>query len=204
MTDTLREQLSCFLDGELPEAETTLLLKRLERDEELQGSLSRYSLIGAVLRTDTGVPAARHVAARVRAALAGEPALGAQGWRARWLRQAVGLAVAAGVAAAAILVLPAGQTEGPGAAEGQFAALPPEPVVTEMIPVVRAPENAEEPVRTYTTPPAPAEPANALSAAQLASYLLAHSDYSGPLARRSVVTVVVPEAQDGTAEVDAQ
>ncbi len=32
MTDRIKEQLSAFLDGELPEAETTLLLKRLERD----------------------------------------------------------------------------------------------------------------------------------------------------------------------------
>ena len=44
MTNTVKEQLSAFLDGELPEAETTLLLKRLERDDELKGTLSRYSL----------------------------------------------------------------------------------------------------------------------------------------------------------------
>ena len=75
MTETLNEQLSCFLDGELPEAETTLLLKRLERDEELKGTLSRYSLIGTVLRAKGDVPAARNVAARVRAVVSREPAL---------------------------------------------------------------------------------------------------------------------------------
>jgi len=50
MTERIKEQLSAFLDGELPEPESALLLKRLERDDELRGALSRYSLIGAVLR----------------------------------------------------------------------------------------------------------------------------------------------------------
>ena len=50
MTDRIKEQLSTFLDGELPEPETALLLKRLDRDDDLRGALSRYSLIGAVLR----------------------------------------------------------------------------------------------------------------------------------------------------------
>ena len=63
MTDRIKEQLSAFLDGELPDPESALLLKRLERDDELRGALSRYSLIGAVLRSDGDVPAARQVAA---------------------------------------------------------------------------------------------------------------------------------------------
>ncbi|MGH8244565.1 MAG: sigma-E factor negative regulatory protein, partial [Steroidobacteraceae bacterium] len=50
MTDRIKEQLSAFLDGELPDPESALLLKRLERDDDLRGALSRYSLIGAVLR----------------------------------------------------------------------------------------------------------------------------------------------------------
>ena len=88
MTETLKEQLSCFLDGELPEAETTLLLKRLERDEELKSTLSRYSLIGTVLRTDGDVPAARNVAARVREVVSREPLPNGAG--ARWLRPVAG------------------------------------------------------------------------------------------------------------------
>src|SRR5688572_5658960 len=77
MTDRIKEQLSAFLDGELPDPESALLLKRLERDDELRGALSRYSLIGAVLRSDGDVPAARQVAARVSAAIAREPHRGA-------------------------------------------------------------------------------------------------------------------------------
>jgi sigma-E factor negative regulatory protein RseA len=109
MTDTIKEQLSAFLDGELPEAETTLLLKRLDRDDDLKGTLSRYSLIGAALRADGEVTAARHVASRVRAAIAIEPALPttpARDFAARWLRPVAGLGIAAGVAAATLLVMP--------------------------------------------------------------------------------------------------
>ena len=189
MTATLNEQLSCFLDGELPEAETTLLLKRLERDEDLKGTLSRYSLIGAVLRAEGDVPAARHVAARVRDMVALEPALrdaqAATGGR--WLKPVAGLALAARVAAATILVLPTGQP-GPGAAPERVAAVTAPQPVAEDVPVVAAVEDLDEASQTYTTPPLPAATGNALSAAQLASYLLAHSEYTDPLARRSVVT----------------
>jgi len=57
---------------------------------------------------------------------------------------------------------------------------------------------AEEPVVTYTTPPAPSEPAGALPSAQLAAYLVAHSEYTLPLSRRSVVTTL-PEEPAGKA-----
>ena len=68
MTDRIKEQLSAFLDGELPDTESALLVKRLERYDELRGALSRYSLIGAVLRSDGDVPAARALFARIAAA----------------------------------------------------------------------------------------------------------------------------------------
>lgn len=189
MTETLKEQLSCFLDGELPEAETTLLLKRLERDEELKGTLSRYSLIGAVLRAEGDVPAARNVAARVRAVVSLEPALrdAPLGPRGRWLRPVAGLALAAGVAAATVLVLPGVQRDS-GAAPERVAVVAASPLVAEFVPVVVAADDVDEAPPSYTTPPAPAGSDNALSPAQLASYLLAHSEYTDPLGRRSVVT----------------
>lgn len=199
MTDTVKEQLSAFLDGELPEAETTLLLKRLDRDDDLKGTLSRYSLIGAVMRSEGDVPAARHVAARVSAALADEPSFGAPAGR-RWIRPAAGLAVAASVALATVLLLPQwmGSAQDDGAA--MTAAVGPlAGPAAEVVPVVLA-GAADEPVVTYTTPPAPAEPAGALPSAQLAAYLVAHSEYTLPLSRRSVVTTLPeePAAKAGT------
>lgn len=205
MTDTLKEQLSAFLDGELPEAETTLLLKRLERDDDLKGTLSRYSLIGAVLRTDGDVPAARHVAARVRTAIAREPSFGRgnrPGGVPRWARPAAGLAVAASVAMATIILLPQWLDGETGtvvvASTDEFAAG--EPVQVDALPVgkvVPVVATVDEPARTYTTPQAAPEPSMALSSAQLASYLVAHSEYTSPLSRSSLVTgttiVAAPE-----------
>jgi negative regulator of sigma E activity len=50
MSEQIREQVSAFLDGELPNTETELLLKRLTRDGELRESFGRYALIGEALR----------------------------------------------------------------------------------------------------------------------------------------------------------
>jgi len=191
MTERLKEQLSAFLDGELPEAETTLLLKRLERDDELKGTLSRYSLIGAVMRTDGDVPAARYVAARVSAAIASEPALGRPPGH-RWIRPAAGLAVAASVALLSVLVLPqwfAGPADAPDGlvAGGSVATAAVEPAAV-VVPVVTPAEEA--PAALYTTPPVPADVAGGLPSAQLAAYLVAHGEYTSPLARRAVVTTL--------------
>ncbi len=214
MTNTVKEQLSAFLDGELPEAETTLLLKRLERDDELKGTLSRYSLIGAALRAEGAVPDASNVASRVRAALVAEPALGARRVS-RWLRPVAGLAMAAGVAAATVALLPF-LFDGTGAptalvADAPAAAPAPAAMLAEsaVVPVVAV---VDERPPAYTIPP-PVEPAasSPLSSAQLASYLVAHSEYVSPLARRSLLSAVTVEEPDpepppapSTTEADAR
>ncbi|MBM5812627.1 MAG: hypothetical protein FJ191_11790 [Gammaproteobacteria bacterium] len=189
MTERVKEQLSAFLDGELPEAEAALLLKRLDRDQELRAALSRYSLIGSVLRSDGDMPAAHGVAARVRAAVAREPRPGA--WPTRVYRPVAGLGIAATVAAVSVLLLQP-RTEPPlqasaapelAAESGVLvaAADPPAALVTE-------PEPEQAP--SYTTPPAVDGPGT-LPAAQFANYLVAHSGYTSPLARSSVVAGLI-------------
>ena len=185
MTDRIKEQLSTFLDGELPDAETALLLKRLERDDELRGALSRYSLIGAVLRNDGDVPAARQVAARVSAAIAREPAQGGRGLRlpgrASLLRSAAGLAIAASVAAAALLLVQQGPLQDaaqPVAAMAQVDESPIEPVSA-------VDDTDDSLAASYVTPPA-ADGPGSLPPAQFANYLVAHYGYASPLVRRSV------------------
>jgi sigma-E factor negative regulatory protein RseA len=193
MTDRLKEQLSAFLDGELPEPESALLLKRLERDDDLRGALSRYSLIGAVLRSDGDVPAARHVAARVSAAIAREPAIGAiaarlRNWRSL-VRPLAGMSVAASVATAAVLLAPQyGAQVASEPAAAQVAVQQPEAPVAPMPGLSAAAEEAG----TYTTPPA-AESDAALASAELANYLVAHYGYASPLTRRSVVAGLIAE-----------
>jgi hypothetical protein len=182
MTDRIKEQLSAFLDGELPDPESALLLKRLERDDDLRGALSRYSLIGAVLRSDGDVPAARQVAARVSAAIAREPLRRAKAVRLpgrdALLRAAGGFAVAAGVALASVLLVQ--QLESPGLSA-------PAAVVSEAVapPVDTLDERFEEPPEIYVTPPAADGPAG-IPPAELANYLVAHYGYASPLVRRSV------------------
>jgi sigma-E factor negative regulatory protein RseA len=181
MTDRIKEQLSTFLDGELPDAETALLLKRLERDDELRGALSRYSLIGAVLRNDGDVPAARQVAARVSAAIAREPLRSGAALRLPrrdvLLRSGAGLAIAAGVAAVALLLVQQGplqDTAEPGAVMAQVAESPIEPVSA-------VDDTDDSLAKVYTTPPAADVPP-----VQFANYLVAHYSYASPLVRRSV------------------
>src|ERR1700749_587085 len=74
MSEQIREQVSAFLDGELPSSETELLLKRLTRDPELRQSFGRYALIGETLRGVGGASLSLSFAARVNRTIDGEPA----------------------------------------------------------------------------------------------------------------------------------
>ena len=99
MTSMINEQLSALLDGELPIEQEALLMRRLENEPELRDSLSRYSLIGELLRDDGAVLGAQSVSDRVAAALSNEAVaeqtpLPAQ----RWNGGLVGAGIAASIA----------------------------------------------------------------------------------------------------------
>src|SRR6266403_955273 len=73
MSEQIREQVSAFLDGELPDSETKLLLKRLTRDGELRESFGRYALIGEAVRgTTRGGLITRGFTGRVNLAIDGD------------------------------------------------------------------------------------------------------------------------------------
>lgn len=197
MTDRIKEQLSTFLDGELPEPETALLLKRLDRDDDLRGALSRYSLIGAVLRGDGDVPAARQVAARVSAAIAREPVRVASllriPGRQALVRSVAGIAVAAGVAFGAVMLVQQVETPDPAVAEALIAqaAEPPIEPVSDIV------ATDDAPASSYVTPPA-ADAPGGLPQAELANYLVAHYGYASPLVRRSVGAGLISASTDTT------
>jgi len=198
MTDRIKEQLSTFLDGELPEPETVLLLKRLERDDELRGALSRYSLIGAVLRGDGDVPAARQVAARVSAAIAREPARAARlirmpGWKVL-ARSAAGMAVAASVASGSVLLVQQVWLQDPAAPEAVLAQQLEESPIQ---PLSNVADEDDAPASAYVTPPASDAPGG-LPQAELANYLVAHYGYATPLVRRSVGAGLVSASAGAT------
>jgi negative regulator of sigma E activity len=169
MTDRIRQQISALLDGELAQDETSLLVRRMERDVELQRVFASYVVAGESLRAPGGVIASRGFAARVCSALeegvaipVPAPTRGARVPQ-RWRRPLAGAAVAAGAALAAVLLVR------PEAERNQFAgegAVP--PAVATAVTVL---------------PAGGASPTLAENQ-RLAGYLVAHGQYATPLGRR--------------------
>lgn len=188
MTDAVNEQLSACLDGELPPAELDLLLKRLERNPELRAALGRYTAIGEALREARPVVASRSFADKVLAAVEQEPAAARRRVRIppaliRGLRPVAGIGVAATVAAVAIFAVQrAGVAPGPVAAN-QLAAAPTSIVA----------QNDDEAASYIVPTPGSTSQSAFVPATRLTNYVVAHSEYSSPLARRSVLTGVLAE-----------
>jgi len=180
MTDQIREQISAFIDGELPSGEAGLLVRRMERDLELRRAFGSYVLAGESLRAPGGLTARPGFAARVSAALDEEtvaaPSVEGLADRRpssrRWGRPFAAAAVAAGAALAAVLLVQPDSGEGVRLADGDVAdtgsAFPPAPVAgVELVPVGGA-------------SPTPAENQ------RLAGYLVVHGQYATPIGRRNV------------------
>jgi sigma-E factor negative regulatory protein RseA len=125
MNEQIKEQISAFLDGELPAAEQRLVLERLARDPQLRARWSCYQLIGDSLRKSLPAGIDLGLADRVMAELEAFPAHrgAATGPLARALKPLAGLAVAASVAAVAVLGIQQMRAPEPGAT--QAAANPP-------------------------------------------------------------------------------
>ncbi|WP_349810652.1 RseA family anti-sigma factor [Xanthomonas dyei] len=141
-----RQQLSALVDGELNADESRFLLRRLAHDEELAGCHERWQLCGDVLRGAASAPAPLDFAARVRNAIADEPAPQAQPAprsAARW-RWGGGAAIAASVAAIALFM----------ARERLPETAPPASVVPVYATTAQVPAIARPPV----APKAPAMP----------------------------------------------
>jgi sigma-E factor negative regulatory protein RseA len=204
MTDAVNEQLSTCLDGELSAAELDLLLKRLERDAELRDALGRYTVIGEALRNTRPVVASRSFADKVMTAVEQEPAQKAAVTRrgvrispvlSRSLRPVAGFGIAATVAALAIFSVQRAGVEAPGPITANEPAVAPTAIVAQ---------SSDVPA-SYIVPTSTSQPAF-VPATRLTNYVVAHSEYSSPLARRSVLTGVLAE-DDGDPDVatdDAQ
>jgi sigma-E factor negative regulatory protein RseA len=185
MSEQLYEQISAFVDGELPEHETELLLKRLEREPELRAALVRYTAIGANLREPAFRGASRGFAARVTAAVATESPAARTARARRWLRPLAGVAVAATVAGVAIVGMQQLQS---------IEGTPAEQLASESSsatsPVVIGEAVDEAPIYTV---PAPAQVSPIVPAARLTNYVVAHSQYSTTLGRRNVLSGIIAE-----------
>lgn len=109
MNEGIKMQISAFVDGELPEAEAQLLVRRLSQDAELRQQAGEYFAIGRALRGQASVAAIGDLRGRIAAAL--DDRLVDQEFDAiepvarRYGRPLAGFAIAATVAVAAIFGL---------------------------------------------------------------------------------------------------
>jgi sigma-E factor negative regulatory protein RseA len=108
MNDKVNEQLSSMVDDELPGSEQEFLLRRLQQDDELQGTWSRYHLIGEAMRQHISSTSKHDLADRVSAAIRLESPGGQEESetaprRKSFFKPVAGLAVAASVAMMAIV-----------------------------------------------------------------------------------------------------
>lgn len=209
MKDALNEQLSACLDGELPPAELDLLLKRVGKEAELRAAIGRYSLIGEAMRAERPAVASRDFANKVMAAVAHEAPVHAPATTSprrtqelpatlaavkispvavrpafvRYARPALGMAIAAGVAAVAVLTMqPIGQPQ----------------LVGGEVPLVAANEatvTAPDAEASYVVPTSTSNSAF-IPATRLTNYVVAHSEYSSPLGRRSVLSGVLADDEE--------
>ncbi|MEX0976040.1 MAG: sigma-E factor negative regulatory protein [Woeseia sp.] len=178
MNDALRMQISAFVDGELPENETELLMRRLSQDRALRDLVADYLRIGRLLRRDREVPGIDGLRGRIQAAL-GEQPVAAEAEAPvrvnRLLRPVAGLAVACVVAAVAILGVR--QVVAPPAG-GQTAALQ------------SAPEASLAANPGYTQPQ-PEEVLNNRPSEMLIQYYLSHGATSRDLGANGILTRLV-------------
>ncbi len=168
MNDKLHEELSAFMDDEVPDPRR--LAERLSGDPDLQARWSRYHLIRDAM-TEHLTYAEFDIAARVSAALENEPTvLAPRRWhlppRARRVaRQVAGLAIAATVSAVTVITV-----------QQQRGAQEPAPAVAQVA------GNARLAVRT---PPARVvqfvpenDQLNPAVRSKLSKYLVNHNEYS--------------------------
>lgn len=109
MNDQIRMQISAFVDGELPDAEADLLLRRMGQDAELRRKAAEYLEIGRAMRGEASVRGIERLQERVAAGINDEPLAEeeapAEVSKGRSMRPLVGVAVAASVALIAIFGL---------------------------------------------------------------------------------------------------
>ncbi|MFQ6004624.1 MAG: RseA family anti-sigma factor [Woeseia sp.] len=108
MNDALRMQISAFVDGELPENESELLLRRLSQDMALRRQVAQFLEIGRLIRRDQDVPGVDALRERIAKALGEESvqhAVESIASKSRFTKPAIGMAVAASVAVLALVAV---------------------------------------------------------------------------------------------------
>lgn len=109
MNETIRMQISAYVDGELPESESELLLRRLSQDPALRAEVAEFTEIGRGMRGEYSVPGIHGLRQRIAAALDADPGAEVEtdlpAARKGFIKPLSGLAIAAAVALVAIVGL---------------------------------------------------------------------------------------------------
>ncbi|HLU07827.1 MAG TPA: RseA family anti-sigma factor [Woeseiaceae bacterium] len=179
MNDALKMQISAFVDGELPENESELLLRRLSQDAALRSQVDQYLRIGRLIRHEREVPGMNKLRGRIATALGEQPSetqTQAAPASRRLLKPAAGFAVAASVAIVALVGLR--QSELPDASgmteAGALASQSP----------------SEQPVAGYTEP-LPEDVLSSRPSDMLTQYYLSHGATSADLGANGILTRLV-------------
>ena len=122
MNEAIKMQISAFVDGELPDSEADLLLRRMSQDAELRRVAADYLEFGRVMRGESSARNIERLRERIVAALddkvVEQDEAGPDLESGKALRPLVGVAVAASVALIAIFGLqmtPGVDTQAPAA-----------------------------------------------------------------------------------------
>jgi len=183
MSRMTEEQLSVWLDDELEERESDMLVRRLSTQPELRRTAARYLLIGDAARGELATDDPLEMSRRLSGALDREstPTAAASAALSGWRRPLAGAAVAASVAVVAILGLRSNGVE----------------------PTPDAPMAAEtSPVPEYTVPVPLSRRAGAPD--RLSAYYLNHSEYATSLSRQGSLARMIsaPAADPAVSEED--
>ncbi len=187
MTEQISDQISAFIDDELPDEESAFLLRRFERDADARSQAARYTMIGAALRDELMGSNPAILRRRIAAALTGTVPVAQQRpparvqWR--YWRPVVGVGIAATVAIAAIVGLRAVNVARVGAPGGAATANAPLQVRTT------------EPAPSYVVPREVSDAPIVAPAIRLTNYVMHHSEYASRLGRTSVHSNVIGAAR---------
>jgi len=143
MNEAIRMQVSAFVDGELPENEAELLVRRLSQDAVLRQQVAEYLAIGRIMRGEYSAQGSDVLRERIAAELDERPLQDAADTVAvekssRYVRPLAGFAIAASVALVAIIGLR--QTVDVGVTGTAVVA---DEVVSEIIPTASDEEHLE-------------------------------------------------------------
>lgn len=172
--DLAASQLSAMVDGELPDAEMNLALRRLSRDGDAQGRWERYHLISDALQGHLPAALDADFATRLRQAIDQErlPQPATRSLPA-WYKPVTGFALAASVVLTALVGLQWTQPDAGLTPDNPVAAVPASttPLPAQMVVLNPPADGASEPTE-----------------ARLNTYLVNHNGY----ASRSSVNGMLP------------